>query len=138
MKYFTKSLPDTPVLLSTGVRYKFPKFPDGRGYLATEDTSLIADLTAMVERHVGGVAEISQEAYDAALKKNETLTPSVKVSSRLPSLRIQPPPSAEPESKPIPARLSPADVPVEPGKLRPSAPLGAIRGSWKPVPTRVQ
>jgi hypothetical protein len=135
MRYYTKSLPDTPVLLSNGTRFTFNKYPDGRGYVATDNEYLIGEFAKLIERRVGGVAEITAEAHDLALKKNSSLNHSEKLSPRHQSPRLvnvqrSPAPPPQPSGKAVP-------VVERKGKLTLSAPLAAIRGSWKPIATKI-
>jgi len=134
MKYYSKSLPDTPITLSNGVRFKFEKYPDGRGYLATEEPNLIRELGLAIERKVGGVTEITQAEYDAQLKKNLTYIPPVKPSPRPWPLLSNPLPDREPARPPRERAVAVKDAsnaPVVPA-LKPGMPIAALRGKWVP------
>jgi hypothetical protein len=94
MKYYSKTLPKTPLMLPKG-KFKFEEFPDGYGYLSTANEMLIAALSDLISRNIGGVKEITQEVYEEAIKKNATAQPK-KPSIRDQGPKLVPPPAVNP------------------------------------------
>ena len=92
-KFYRKSLPATPLRLSGGQTFRFQEYPaDGRGYLKTDNEYLIKEFSSFIAKKIGGVAEITEEEYTEALKKNESLIPPKPVSERnKPPVLIPPP-----------------------------------------------
>lgn len=82
--YFQKELVSNPVNLARGGSVRWESIGDDEGVLATKVDWLIAELRAFSARKIGGIKEITREAYDA--KKNSA------VLDRRPRQRLADPP----------------------------------------------
>lgn len=91
-RFFAKELPEQPIYIS-GRPYRFD-------FLATEDAWLIGELQNAALSGVGGIIEITKDAYDESLKKKSGTPSPPSFLNRRPELvapQFQPPaPGARP------------------------------------------
>lgn len=72
MKYFKKSVPDTPVYIPNGGRINFTKVDNLTGCFATDNSNLISILDDCVKNGRGGVVEIDAQEYEQLKKKDSS------------------------------------------------------------------
>jgi hypothetical protein len=149
VKFFRKSLPANPVILTNGKKFMFRKYPDGYGYLKTEDPLLVSNFTLAAEKRLFGISVISEQDYEAALKKNLSLTPPEASSRTEPEPRLVNlfPETGRPGRRavapPVPneGRLASRRGQPQEAKrelpITPGMPIPAIRGKWKPIAGRI-
>lgn len=71
MKYYAKSVPRTPIFLSTGKKLEFDRVNAAIGIFATENQFLLGQLETCIKFQRGGVREIDQAEYESLLAKKE-------------------------------------------------------------------
>ena len=79
MRYFLKEIPTNPIYVM-GQPYRFD-------FLATEDPLLISELDKCIKHQRGGVVAITQETYEAEVKKKEASIQFGSNSNASPSRR---------------------------------------------------
>lgn len=75
MVYFAKSVPATPIYLSTGQKVNFPTVDGITGYYRTENEFLIAEFKSCIAGHRGGLRVIDAREYAEFEKKTQNSTP---------------------------------------------------------------
>jgi len=140
MRYFRKSLPQTPLILSTGRKLIVPVSPDGNGYISTDDAALMKELDLAIVKRVGGITELTADEYDDAQKKISQ--PKESNASSRPLYRANQWPlhirkkadavakKAESQSEPIP---KPEIMISKDDQIKIGVALPVLKGSWKPV-----
>lgn len=107
-KFFKKSLPATPLILTKG-KFKFEPLADGYGYAKISNEYILAEFARFIAKGIGGLKEIAEEEYQEAIKKNESLKERAsKLSFKDQPMRVVSPPPVNPR-KPRPAAVKPTE-----------------------------
>lgn len=88
-RYFKKFSPNVELWMSNGRHLKFPSSNDKFGYLSSDDPqihndpAILAEISAGIEKQVGGVQEITAQQYEDEWIKKKSLSGSSPASKPL-------------------------------------------------------
>lgn len=108
---FKKEIPDNPIFLPTGQKVDFEiANPNDYGFIRTDNTFIISELTKATQRRIGGVVPSNDAEYQEFLKKKQDW-PSGRPSPRdRESVSAKTFNRFRAQRRPIPAVVAPAVV----------------------------
>lgn len=81
MRFFKKSVPKTPLYLSTGSRIVFLDVGNDTAVYSTDNPGLIAEFEAAIRGERGGIQSITEAEFHGLVEAKKKLTPQSQPSS---------------------------------------------------------
>jgi hypothetical protein len=126
VRYYRKSVPQTPIYLQSGHKLRFDTSDGVTGYTLTQDPILIAQLEGFISRHIGGLGRATREEYEAFVKTKKVNGPDPHTLWReewSPGQYARDPGAARPAVAGKPAARGDQVQPSQPAPEAPAAPF---------------